>query len=215
MANVEGRILVTLDVGKRSEIAAVVEKYRIETIDPMAAILSAVGERSPGKTRDASGNGLLNYGLDLRGLRTPGRISNETPPGGGTTDDAVEIFYAAAASGHDRCLVCEDTELPMMDMPDCVWAAVGLMDTSEGHLCDPAGRNVEKMSFLAGTSAEEGCRYLQGLSCAFIPDERQVMAAVSGRPCSAKRVGRAARDRAGTNRGGHDGLHLAGREHGC
>jgi len=88
----------------------------------------------------------------------------------------VEIFYAAAASSHDRCFVCEDTELPMMDMSDSVWPTLDLMDPSEDHLCDPAGRNVEGRSFLADTSAEEVRRYLPGLSCAFIPDEGHVTA---------------------------------------
>jgi len=54
-----------------------------------------------------------HYGLDVRGVRYPGVISSDTPPGGGTTGYAVEIFYAAIKDGQYRCFVKEDSVLPM------------------------------------------------------------------------------------------------------
>ena len=68
------------------------------------------------------------YSLDTRGLRYPGLISYVTPPGGGTTDYAVEIFHHALRDGQYTCFLAPDTKLDMMYMPDAVRAAIELMD---------------------------------------------------------------------------------------
>ena len=67
------------------------------------------------------------FGIDTRGLRYPGLISYVTPPGGGTTDYAVDIFYHALREGHYRCFLGPDTRLDMMYMPDATRAAIELM----------------------------------------------------------------------------------------
>lgn len=68
------------------------------------------------------------FGVDTRGVRYPGLISHVTPPGGGTTDYAVEIYYEAIRSGRYECFLAEGTQLDMMYMPDAIRAAVELME---------------------------------------------------------------------------------------
>ena len=48
------------------------------------------------------------FGVDTRGLRFPGLISYVTPPGGGTTDYAVEIYYEAIKQGDIRPILTKE-----------------------------------------------------------------------------------------------------------
>ena len=68
------------------------------------------------------------YGIDTRSIRFPGIISNVAPPGGGTTDYAVEIYYEALRSGHYTCAVPSDVYMDMIYMPDVLKACVQLME---------------------------------------------------------------------------------------
>ena len=68
------------------------------------------------------------FGVDTRGVRFPGIISNGTLPGGGTTDYAVEIFYSAIKAKKYTCFLKEGTSLDMMYMPDAIKAAIGVME---------------------------------------------------------------------------------------
>lgn len=74
------------------------------------------------------------FGLDTRGVRYPGLISWRTPPGGGTTDYAVEIYFEAVRSGRYTCFLGPDTQLDMMYMPDAIRAAVELMEADPDRL---------------------------------------------------------------------------------
>src|SRR6056297_1373236 len=86
------------------------------------------------------------FGVDTRGLRYPGIISNKTLPGGGTTDYAVEIYYEALKKGHYECFLEEDTQLDMMYMPDAIKAAIELMETPAEKLNHRNAFNVTSMS---------------------------------------------------------------------
>jgi nucleoside-diphosphate-sugar epimerase len=87
------------------------------------------------------------FGLDTRGLRFPGLISYVAPPGGGTTDYAVEIFYEAIRHGHYTCFLSAETRLDMMYMPDAVSALISLMEADPARLVHRNAFNVTAMSF--------------------------------------------------------------------
>lgn len=87
------------------------------------------------------------YGLDTRSVRFPGIISNVTPPGGGTTDYAVDIYYAAVKGDVFVCPLKEGTKMDMMYMPDALEAAISLMEADSNKLVHRNSFNIASMSF--------------------------------------------------------------------
>jgi nucleoside-diphosphate-sugar epimerase len=116
------------------------------------------------------------YGLDVRCIRYPGLIGSEAPPGGGTTDYAVEIFYAALEKGSYSCFLREDTVLPMMYMPDALKATIMLMEAGANTLRKHRGYNLAAISFSAGELAAEIKKHLPDFSVTYSPDQRQRIA---------------------------------------
>lgn len=116
------------------------------------------------------------FGLDVRGIRYPGVISSETPPGGGTTDYAVAIFYEAIKKGRYTCFVREDTVLPMIYMPDTIRATLLLMDADESQLKHACEYNLASLTFSAGELAAEIQKRLPHFEVEYKPDFRQQIA---------------------------------------
>ena len=87
------------------------------------------------------------YGVDTRAVRFPGIISNVTPPGGGTTDYAVDIYYAAVKGEQFVCPVKAGTYMDMMYMPDALNAAISLMEADPTRLIHRNAFNIASMSF--------------------------------------------------------------------
>jgi len=87
------------------------------------------------------------FNVDTRSVRYPGIISNVTPPGGGTTDYAVEIYYAAVKGETYTCPLRPGTFLDMMYMPDALEAAIQLMEVDPSKLKHRNSFNVTAMSF--------------------------------------------------------------------
>jgi len=87
------------------------------------------------------------YGVDTRSIRFPGIISNVTLPGGGTTDYAVEIYYAAVKGEKFEIPVKAGTFMDMMYMPDALKAMVMLMEADPSRLKHRNSFNIASMSF--------------------------------------------------------------------
>lgn len=95
------------------------------------------------------------FAVDARGVRYPGLISYKALPGGGTTDYAVHIFYAALKDKHYDCFLKPDTRLDMMYMPDAIKAAIQLMEVDSERLIHRNAFNITAMSFSPEDIAEE------------------------------------------------------------
>ncbi|MDN3427811.1 L-threonine 3-dehydrogenase [Microbacterium sp. APC 3898] len=87
------------------------------------------------------------FGVDTRGVRFPGLISNVAQPGGGTTDYAVDIYYKAIEQGSYTSYIAEGTYMDMMYMPDALQAIVDLMEADPAKLIHRNAFNVTAMSF--------------------------------------------------------------------
>ncbi len=117
------------------------------------------------------------HGVDVRSLRYPGLISWKTPPGGGTTDYAVEIFYAALERHPYTCFLDADQVLPMMYMPDALRATLELMTAPAERIRERGSYNLAAMSFSPRQIAAAIARRVEGFSVQYAPDFRQQIAA--------------------------------------
>lgn len=117
----------------------------------------------------------LKYGVDARSLRYPGLISWKAPPGGGTTDFAVAIFYDCLRVGKYECFVRPDTMLPMMYMDDGIRATIELMEADPKKLTIRNSYNVAAISFTAAELAKEINKYIS-VKVTYKPDHRQKIA---------------------------------------
>jgi nucleoside-diphosphate-sugar epimerase len=104
------------------------------------------------------------YGVDTRGLRYPGLISYVAPPGGGTTDYAVDIFYHALEHGHYTCFLSEDTQLDMMYMPDATRAAIEVMAADPARLKHRNAFNVTAMQLTPKVLAAAIAEHIPGFT---------------------------------------------------
>ena len=100
------------------------------------------------------------FGVDTRSVRFPGLISYVTPPGGGTTDCAVDIYYSAAKGEKFVCPIAEGTYMDMMYMPDALRAAVEIMEADPSKLVHRNSFNIASMSFEPNTIYQNIRKYL-------------------------------------------------------
>jgi len=130
----------------------------------------------------ASGELLCDYyfhrfGVDTRGVRFPGLISYTAPPGGGTTDYAVEIFYAAIRHRRYLSFLGPETRLDMMYMPDALAAVIGVMEADPKRLIHRNSFNVTAMDFTPEELAAEIRRHIPDFKLTYKVDPvRQAIA---------------------------------------
>ena len=98
------------------------------------------------------------FGVDTRSVRFPGLISYTTLPGGGTTDYAVEIYYAAVKGEEFVCPIAKGTFMDMMYMPDALKAAVDIMEADPSRLVHRNSFNIASMSFAPEHVYAEICK---------------------------------------------------------
>ncbi len=131
---------------------------------------SSIGAFGPGTPRDATPQDTIQrpntmYGVtkvaaellcdyyhhrfqvETRGLRFPGLISHVAPPGGGTTDYAVEMFFGATRHSRYTCFLRPDSNMDMMFMPDAIRATIELMEADASKLIHRNAFNLTAMNF--------------------------------------------------------------------
>jgi len=108
--------------------------------------------------------------VDTRSVRYPGLISNVTLPGGGTTDYAVEVYYAAVKKEMFVCPLKKGTYLDMMYMPDALKAAIDLMEADPTKLIHRNSFNITAMSFEPETLFNEIRKHIPDLQIEYRED---------------------------------------------
>ncbi len=117
-----------------------------------------------------------HYGVDVRSVRYPGIISYQSPPGGGTTDYAVEIYHKAVEGKDYECFLREDTMLPMMYMDDAIKATLQLMDAADEKVKIRTSYNLAAMSFTPAEITAEIQKHYPDFKVSYKPDFRQQIA---------------------------------------
>jgi nucleoside-diphosphate-sugar epimerase len=116
------------------------------------------------------------FGVDVRSIRYPGLISWSSPPGGGTTDYAVDIFHKALADKKYECFLSSETKMPMMYMDDAIAATIKIMQAPVEEIKIRSSYNLAAMSFTPIEIAAEIQKHIPEFTITYEPDFRQKIA---------------------------------------
>ena len=114
--------------------------------------------------------------VDVRSLRYPGLISYKSPPGGGTTDYAIDIFHKATSGIDYDCFLSETSALPMLFMDDAIRATIELMESPSEQLKIRSSYNLAGVSFTPKELSEAIKKQLPNFNITYNPDFRQAIA---------------------------------------
>ena len=118
----------------------------------------------------------LKYGVDVRSLRYPGIISYKSPPGGGTTDYAIEIFHAAINLGFYDSFIAKEVTLPMVYMNDAIRATMEIMQVDRKKLTINSSYNLAAISFNPEEISDEIKLLFPEFKITYSPDFRNDIA---------------------------------------
>ena len=118
----------------------------------------------------------LKYEVDVRSLRYPGIISYKSPPGGGTTDYAIEIFHAAINDGFYDSFIAKEVTLPMVYMQDAIRATMEIMQVERKKLTINSSYNLAAISFSPEEIANEIKLLFPKFKITYNPDFRNNIA---------------------------------------
>ncbi|HEX8575950.1 MAG TPA: L-threonine 3-dehydrogenase [Flavobacterium sp.] len=116
------------------------------------------------------------FGVDVRSIRYPGLISWSSPPGGGTTDYAVDIYHKALENKTYECFLSSDTKMPMMYMEDAIRATIAIMDAPEEQIKIRSSYNLAAISFTPTEIATSIQKHIPEFRITYKPDFRQRIA---------------------------------------
>ena len=116
------------------------------------------------------------FGVDVRSIRYPGLISWSSPPGGGTTDYAVDIFHKALSDKTYECFLSSETKMPMMYMDDAIAATIQIMQAPVEEIKIRSSYNLAAMSFTPTEIAAEIKKHIPEFTITYEPDFRQKIA---------------------------------------
>lgn len=116
------------------------------------------------------------FGVDVRSIRYPGLISWSSPPGGGTTDYAVDIYHKALENQSYECFLSAETKMPMMYMDDAIAATIQIMQAPAVQIKIRSSYNLAAMSFTPTEIAAEIKKHIPDFTISYAPDFRQKIA---------------------------------------
>ena len=116
------------------------------------------------------------FGVDVRSIRYPGLISWSSPPGGGTTDYAVDIYHKALENQSYECFLSAETKMPMMYMDDAIAATIQIMQAPAEQIKIRSSFNLAAMSFTPTEIAAEIQKHIPDFTISYAPDFRQKIA---------------------------------------